>query len=254
MSINIIIFGSNSELAKGIIQKLIGKYNLVLVSRNHKSQIENKNSENNSITNIKVNSYLLKDLEKIKHKFKTKRKFKKIIILNFVGGFNQVKKFNLNKLSMWNEDFNLNFYTSINIIKFINNYFNKSYLYINISGGGTEIPLNGLSAYGISKLAINKLIEYQSVEDKNNYYCSIMPSYYKSSLFTQLKRKKIISIENYQKIDFDKNLSDLFNLITLIISKEEFDSINGKTFSSKYDFQKIFKNKLKNKFTYLIKK
>ena len=138
MSINIIIFGSNSELAKGIIQKLIGKYNLVLVSRNHKSQIENTNSENNSITNIKVNSYLLKDLEKIKHKFKPKRKFKKIIILNFVGGFNQVKKFNLNKLSMWNEDFNLNFYTSINIIKFINNYFNKSYLYINISGGGTE--------------------------------------------------------------------------------------------------------------------
>ena len=192
MSINIIIFGSNSELAKGIIQKLIGKYNLVLVSRNHKSQIENTNSENNSITNIKVNSYLLKDLEKIKHKFKTKRKFKKIIILNFVGGFNQVKKFNLNKLSMWNEDFNLNFYTSINIIKFINNYFNKSYLYINISGGGTEIPLNGLSAYGISKLAINKLIEYQSVEDKNNYYCSIMPSYYKSSLFNQLKEKNYI--------------------------------------------------------------
>ena len=63
-------------------------------------------------------------------------------------------------------------------------------------------------------------------------------------MFNQLK-EKIISIENYKKIDFDKNLNDLFNLITLVISKEEFDSINGKTFSSKYDFQKYLKINLK---------
>ena len=148
MKKSIIISGSNSELAKGVADKLKKKYDLIFLYHSKKNRVEKlkgtitiKHSLNDDVIDL---------YEKIKNKSKN---IHGIIHFNGVHNFKTLKSVNRND---FNDIFEINCLTFIKLVK-LSYYLDNIQSILSISSVSSKTGNKGISLYSSSK-ALTKAI------------------------------------------------------------------------------------------------
>lgn len=155
MKKSIIISGSNSELAAEVSNKLKSKYDLIFLYHSKKPKFE----------------YQIK-CKKIKHSFNddivntSKKIKKKSLNVHGIIHFNGIHRFKTLKLTSkedFNETFEINCLTFVNLIK-LSYYLESIQSIISISSVSSKMGNKGISLYSSSKAALNNLVKSAALE------------------------------------------------------------------------------------------
>jgi len=190
-------------------------------------------------------------------------KFKKIslnwkIFISCVGTLDPIRKFFDNNIDEIKKNFNINFFSNIELLgKIISLKKNKSHIFF-FSGSGSNVPSNELSSYCLSKLMLIKSAELISEEYSDLYCTTIEPGFVNTKNHKNLIAKKHKYKNAYSKysklknknMDNEKSYENIYSLIKACINNPAL--ANGRNFSSKYDnwdnnFSKFYSKLKKNK-------
>ena len=156
MKKSIIISGSNSELAKGVANKLKKKYDLIFL--NHSKQNKTKKKFENI---IKIKHSLEDNIDDLYKKIKNKSKnVHGIIHFNGIHNFKTLKSINKND---FNTIFEINCLTFVKLVK-LSYHLDKIQSILSISSVSSKTGNKGISLYSSSKAALNMAVKCLSVE------------------------------------------------------------------------------------------
>lgn len=237
MKKNILIVGGSGKLATFLINNLIEKNNLIILSRKKKIFLHK--------TNKKFHFYKCeleneKKLSRIISKIKIR--FKKIDILIFVSAIHgKIASFDKISLKEYKKIFQINFFSFLKIIQTLleNLKRGKNGSVIVFSGGGVTFQRPLFSGYSCSKISLVKFIETISSELKKYSINvnAIAPGVIDSRLFRESQK-----FETNENVIFGKK-SKILNLIKFLVQKKN-KKITGKLLSAQWD--DIKKMKLTN--------
>jgi NAD(P)-dependent dehydrogenase (short-subunit alcohol dehydrogenase family) len=182
---------------------------------------------------------------------KTKKIFGKIdILINNAGIIGSIDKFLDIDLDKWQEVISVNFIGSALMIKrFLPDMLEQKFgRIIQLSGGGATTPLQGMSAYASSKVAIVRLIETLSNEyvDSGVEFNSVAPGMLKTRLLDEMlaagpekigkglfKKTKDRSLEL-------KDSTEMACKLVLFLCSDDSRGISGKLISAEWDNWQIW--------------
>ena len=232
----IIIIGITSDIGRDLADKfykenykIVGTYNS---SKNLKLLPKNKYN----LLKIDMKNIKKKDILEFK---KISTNWKKFI--SCVGTLDPIGKFFDNKIEEIKKNFNINFFSNIELLgKIISLKKDKSHIFF-FSGSGSNGPSNGLSSYCLSKLMLIKSAELISEEYSDLYCTTIGPGFVNTKIHKNLIAKKHKCKNAYSKylklknknIDNKKSYENIYSLIKTCINNPALT--RGRNFSSKYD-------------------
>ena len=202
------------------------------------------NSEKN-LKLLPMNKYKLLKINMLKINKRDVLKFKKMsknwkVFISCVGTLNPIGKFFENKINIIKDNFNINFFSNIELLSSIVDSRNKSRHVFFFSGSGSNGPSNDLSSYCLSKLILIKSAELISEEYKGINCTTIGPGFINTKFHKELilsKEKAKNAYKKYLSLKNDKTDNDahakIYSLINTCIKNPLIS--NGRNFSSKYD-------------------
>ena len=214
------------------------------------------NSEKN-LKFLPVNKYKLLKINMLKINNRDILQFKKVtknwkIFISCTGTLNPIGKFFENKIKKIKDNFNINFFSNIELLSSIVCSRKKSSHIFFFSGSGSNGPSNDLSSYCLSKLMLIKSAELISEEYKGINCTTIGPGFINTKIHKELIISKERAKKAYKKYLNLKNMetdnnehAKLYSLIKTCIKNPQIS--NGRNFSSKYDDWKNNFFKLKTK-------
>ena len=250
MKKKIIIIGISSDIGKALALKfyddgyeIIGTYrtkkNINLLPKNKFKLIKFDIHGANRVS--------LKNLMKASKGWK--------VFISCTGTLNPIGKLFSQDIYKVKSNFNINFFSNLEILKEIFLLRKKNSHIFFFSGSGSNGPANDLSFYSLSKLLLIKISELISEEYRDLRSTTIGPGFINTKIHQELvakKRKAATAYKKYLKLKKkkqkdEKSHDNLYNLIKTCIKNPEIS--NGRNFSSKYDdWQNNFKKyKLKIK-------
>lgn len=224
MKKSIIISGSNSELAKGVADKLKKKYNLIFLNHSKKNKNEKK------LENIiKIKHSLEDSVDYLYKKIKNKSKnVHAIIHFNGVHKFKTLKSINRND---FNDIFEINCLTFIKLVK-LSYHLDKIQTILSISSVSSKTGNKGISLYSSSKAALNNLIKSASLElaGKNIRVNNIILGHIESGMGKKtqdyLNEQQLKNLKNRHPLGFGK-ADDLFYTLDFLLDSKKSRWITG---------------------------
>ena len=223
MKKSIIISGSNSELAKGVADKLKKKYDLIFLYHSKKNRVEKlkgtitiKHSLNDDVIDL---------YEKIKNKSKN---IHGIIHFNGVHNFKTLKSVNRND---FNDIFEINCLTFIKLVK-LSYYLDNIQSILSISSVSSKTGNKGISLYSSSKAALNNLIKSASLElsGKNIRVNNIILGHIERGMGKKtqdyLNERQLQDLKNSHPLGFGK-VDDLFYVLDFLLNTKKSRWITG---------------------------
>jgi NAD(P)-dependent dehydrogenase (short-subunit alcohol dehydrogenase family) len=177
------------------------------------------------------------------------------ILINNAGVIGTIDKFLTSDPKKWQEVININFIGSALMIqRFLPDMLEQKFgKIIQLSGGGATSPLQGMSAYASSKVAIVRLIETLSEEYANSgvEFNSVAPGIMKTRLLNEMLNA---GSEKIGETLFNKtmNRNDEVNdstgkacRLVLFLCSDESKGISGKLISAEWDNWEIWPEHIK---------
>ena len=223
MKKSLIISGSNSEIAAGVVNKLIKKYQLIFIYHSKKPKI--KNLENA----IKIKHSIDDDINGLYKKIK--KKTKNIHGVIHFNGIQNFKTFKTISKEDFSETFEINCLTFIKLVK-LSLYFDNLYSILTISSVSSKMGNKGISLYSSSKAALNNLMKSASLElaGKNTRVNSIIMGHIEKGMGKKtqnyLNKEQIKNLENKHPLGFGK-VEDLFYLLEFLLDTKKSRWITG---------------------------
>jgi len=222
MKKTIIISGSNSELAKGVADKLKRKYDLIFLyhSKNRVGKLENTIFIKHSLDDEIIDLY-----KKIKNKSKN---IHGIIHFNGIHNFKTLKSINRNDFK---DVFEINCLTFVKLIK-LSYYLDKIQSILSISSVSSKTGNKGISLYSSSKAALNNLIKSASLElsGKNIRVNNIILGHIEKGMGKKtehyLNEKQLQELRNSHPLGFGK-VEDLFYTLDFLLDSKKSRWITG---------------------------
>ena len=223
MKKTLIISGSNSELASGVINNLLKKYQIILIYHSETPKFYNSSN----ITKIR---HSIKDEVADLYK-KVKKKTKNIhgiIHFNGVHNFKTLKSLNRKDFST---TFEINCLTFIKLIK-LSYYFDKIKSILTISSVSSKMGNKGISLYSSSKAALNNLIKSASLElaGKNVRVNNIILGHIERGMGKKtqnyLTKEQLENLRNRHPLGFGK-VEDLFYALDFLLDSKKSRWITG---------------------------
>lgn len=223
MKKSIIISGSNSELADGISDKLLKKYQLIFLYHSKKKKIRKQRN----LIHIKhsINDDISELYKKIEKKYKN---IHGIIHFNGVHNFKTLKSVDLKD---FNKTFEINCLTFIKLIK-LSYYFQNIKSILTISSVSSKSGNKGISLYSSSKAALNNLMRSASLElaGKNVRVNSVILGHIEKGMgkITQnyLNKEQLKNLENNHPLGFGK-VEDLYFVLDFLLDVKKSRWITG---------------------------
>ncbi len=255
---NLILTGSTSGLGSEIFNQLIDqKYNLILISKNKKKLIKQKNIKNKINSTIHIYHCDLSNINSVKKIInRILKKFRYIdVLINNAGIWGPIGKFDKISWDKWINAINLNLLSSAFLIKSVlpGMKRRKKGKIIQLSGGGATKAMPNFSSYSVSKTGIVRFIETVARENKkfNIKINSLAPGAMNTNMLEfALKAGKKKVGKNYknlikQKKDGGAGFNRALELIMFLLNDNK---INGRLISAIWDKyeSKNFQKKLKN--------
>lgn len=220
---SIIISGSNSELASGVICKLKKKYDLILLYHAKQPKI-------NLIGGITKIKHSLKDeVDDLYKKIKNKSKnIHGIIHFNAIHNFKILKSINRN---VFNNIFEINCLTFIKLVK-LSHYFENIQSILAISSVSSKTGNKGISLYSSSKAALNNLIKCASLElaTRNIRVNNIILGHIEKGMGKEtqnyLNDEQLKYLRNSHPLGFGK-VEDLFYALDFLLDSKKSRWITG---------------------------
>jgi NAD(P)-dependent dehydrogenase (short-subunit alcohol dehydrogenase family) len=220
---SIIISGSNSELATGVIFKLKKKYDLIFLYHAKQPKI-------NRIGNIiKIKHSLEDEVDDLHKKIKNKSKnVHGIIHFNAIHNFKTLKSINRND---FNDIFEINCLTFIKLVK-LSYYFENIESILAISSVSSKTGNKGISLYSSSKAALNNLIKSASLElaGKNIRVNNIILGHIEKGMGKKtqnyLNEEQLKYLRNSHPLGFGK-VEDLFYALDFLLDSKKSRWITG---------------------------
>ena len=167
------------------------------------------------------------------------------ILINNAGVIGPSEKFLESNIDEWKKTFDINFFGSVLMIKkflpdMIENGFGKI---IQLSGGGATQPLQGMTSYASSKVAIVRFLETISKEyfSSGVEFNSVAPGMLKTRLLQQMIEagpdiigQKLFTASTKTANEPPSNISLACKLI-LFLCSDESRGISGKLISAQWD-------------------
>ena len=232
----IIILGISSDIGKFLANEFVKEGFDVIGTYNNPKHIKNISKKNIKLIRININKLSTKSITKLKYYSK-----KWDILISCFGSIKQLGKYFENSLKDVRKNFDINFFSNIEIIKSILiERKKKSHIFF-FSGSGSNGPSNEMSAYCLSKILLIKSAELISAEYADINCTTIGPGFIDTKIHNELLVKKKKFTTAYKKYLFLKNkknnklndLQNIFDLIKTCIKNPAFS--RGRNFSSKYD-------------------
>lgn len=263
---NLILTGSTSGLGSEIFNQLLNqKYNLILISKNKKKLIKQKNIKDKINSKIHVYHCDLSNINSVKKVMnKILKKFKYIdVLINNAGIWGPIGKFHNIDWNKWIEAININLLSSAYLIKSVlpGMRKRKKGKIIQLSGGGATKSMPNFSSYSVSKTGIVRFVETVARENKkfNIKINSLAPGAMNTNMLEiALKAGKKKVGENYKNLIRQKKNggAGFKKAIKLIIFLLNDNKINGRLISAIWDKYegKNFQKKLKNKYNFTLER
>ena len=217
MKKTLIISGSNSELASGVIKNLLKKYQIILIYHSKKPKF------NDSSNLTKIRHSLKDEVDDLFKKIKRKTKeIHGIIHFNGVHNFKTLKSLNKKDFS---NTFEINCLTFIKLIK-LSYYFDKIQSILTISSVSSKMGNKGISLYSSSKAALNNLIKSASLElaGRNVRVNNIVLGHIDKGLGKKtqnyLTREQLENLRNRHPLGFGK-VEDLFYALDFLLDSKK---------------------------------
>lgn len=249
MKNKVVIIGISSDIGQFLADKffkenyeIVGTYNskksLKFISKYKVIKLDMKKIKKNDVVNLK----------KISKNWK--------IFISCVGSLKPIGKIFDNNISKIKENFNINFFSNLEVLKnIINLAKNNGHIFF-FSGSGSNGPSPELSSYCLSKILLIKTSELISEEYPKISCTTIGPGFINTKIHRdlisrkkkyKLAYKKYVDLKNKSKSKSMKVYNDIHSLIDTCIRNPSIS--NGRNFSSKYDDWKnnFSKNYLKLK-------
>jgi short-subunit dehydrogenase len=236
MKNKIIILGITSDIGKELAKMFYEDNYEVVGTYNSSKNLGLLTKKNIKLLKIDMNNINNKDIIKLK---KLSNNWK--IFISCVGTISPIGKFFDNKIEKIKENFNINFFSNLEILKKIIVQRNKKSHLFFFSGSGSNGPSNELSAYCLSKLLLIKSAELISAEYPNLNCTTIGPGFIDTKIHKELISKKVkfkkaygkyLSLKN-REIDNNNPYKNIYSLIKKCIKYPII--AKGRNFSSKYD-------------------
>ena len=246
MKRKIIILGISSDIGKKLALQFYKKGFEVIGTYNSKKNIKKKEYQNYNLVNINALNLSKKGLSDLKKKSKGWD-----IVISCFGIIEPIGKIFDLDIKKIKKNFEINFFSNLEILKIILEARNKKSNIFLFSGSGSNGPAAGLSSYTLSKLLLIKLSELISDEYKDINCVTIGPGYIDTKIHQQLIKNKNKAKDFYKKylsLKLHNNNVDPYQHIhDLILKCIKYPKLSrGRNFSSKYD-------KWKNNFSRLKK-
>ena len=223
MKKTLIISGSNSELAIGVINNLLKKYEIVLIYHSKKPKFHN------SLNITKIKHSIKDEVEDLYKKVKKKTKnIHGIIHFNGVHNFKTLKSLNKEDFS---NTYEINCLTFIKLVK-LSYFFNKIKSILTISSVSSKMGNKGISLYSSSKAALNNLVKSASLElaAKNIRVNNIILGHIERGMGKKtqnyLTREQLTSLKNRHPLGFGK-VEDLFYALDFLLDTKKSRWITG---------------------------
>ena len=223
MKKTLIISGSNSELAIGVINNLLKKYEIILIYHSKKPKFDN------SLNITKIKHSIKDEVEDLYKKVKKKTKnIHGIIHFNGIHNFQTLKSVNKQDFS---NTFEINCLTFIKLVK-LSYFFNKIKSILTISSASSKMGNKGISLYSSSKAALNNLVKSASLElaGKNIRVNNIILGHIERGMGKKtqnyLTREQLISLKNRHPLGFGK-VEDLFYALDFLLDTKKSRWITG---------------------------
>ncbi len=253
---NILITGGTQGLGLSLATELIKRQANLLVCARSKESIDSAQANFNLIKQSEQKIYtsvtdISNSIEIDELYVKAKSMFGQIdILINNAGVIGDIDKFLETDLEKWKEVININFIGSALMIqKFLPDMLEQKFgKIIQLSGGGATAPLQGMSAYASSKVAIVRLIETLSKEYANSgveFNC-VAPGMMKTRLLKEMFKAgpKKIGDELFNKTanKSDEIIDSTVKACKLILflCSEKSQGISGKLISAEWDNWEIW--------------
>lgn len=246
MKRKIVILGISSGIGKSLALQFYKKGFEVIGTYNSKKNLNKVEYQNYNLININALNLKKKGLSELKKK---SRRWD--ILISCFGIIEPVGKIFDLDIKKIKKNFEINFFSNLEILKIILETRNKKSNIFLFSGSGSNGPAAGLSSYTLSKLLLIKLSELISDEYKDINCVTIGPGYIDTKIHQQLiknKKKAKKAYKKYLSLKQYNDKSDPFkNIYDLILKCIKYPKLTrGRNFSSKYD-------KWKNNFSQLKK-
>ena len=223
MKKTLIISGSNSELAIGVINNLLKKYEIILIYHSKKPKFDN------SLNITKIKHSIKDEVEDLYKKVKKKTKnVHGIIHFNGIHNFKTLKSSNKEDFS---NTFEINCLTFIKLVK-LSYFFNKIKSILTISSVSSKMGNKGISLYSSSKAALNNLVKSASLElagkkiRVNNIILGHIERGMGKKTQNYLTREQLISLKNRHPLGFGK-VEDLFYALDFLLDTKKSRWITG---------------------------
>ena len=223
MKKTLIISGSNSELAIGVINNLLKKYEIILIYHSKKPKFDN------SLNITKIKHSIKDEVEDLYKKVKKKTKnVHGIIHFNGIHNFKTLKSSNKEDFS---NTFEINCLTFIKLVK-LSYFFNKIKSILTISSASSKMGNKGISLYSSSKAALNNLVKSASLElagkkiRVNNIILGHIERGMGKKTQNYLTREQLISLKNRHPLGFGK-VEDLFYALDFLLDTKKSRWITG---------------------------
>jgi NAD(P)-dependent dehydrogenase (short-subunit alcohol dehydrogenase family) len=249
--INVLLTGGNQGLGETLAKELVkSQANLIICARTKSSiDLVKKNLDllkhkNQKLYGVVTDISNSKDVEDLYNKAKSELGNIDILINN-AAVIEPPNKFLECDFTEWKKSFDINFFGSVLMIKkflqdMVKNGFGKV---IQLSGGGAASPLEGMTSYASSKVAIVRFLESISKEylDSGVDFNSVAPGMMRTRLLQQMvdAGPDVIGPALHDKSkDLVNSASDSSLLackLILFLCSERSRGISGKLISAQWD-------------------
>jgi NAD(P)-dependent dehydrogenase (short-subunit alcohol dehydrogenase family) len=230
----IFLSGSTSGIGKAILQHFVDKGDTLIICSRKAVEYKNKKYKNNSkVYAYNVNFFDIQSIRFLMHK--VKKNFKKIdVIINNAGGVKKNTTFLTANYEDYLNNFNLNFFSHVLIIKHLYKLMSKSKIkqIINISSITGKRPGYLNPGYSAAKASLNNFTKYLAnfFANKNILVNTISPGVIDTDGFkrnlTKLSIEKNVNFKTILRIEKNKiplkrlgQPSDILNLVKFLVYK-----------------------------------
>lgn len=232
----IIILGISSDIGNYLAKEFVNEDFDVVGTYNNANNVKKLSKKNIKLIKININNLSKNAINNLKFNSKNWD-----IVISCFGSIKPLGKYFENSVKDIKKNFDINFFSNIELIKNIMSERKKKSHIFFFSGSGSNGPSNELSAYCLSKLLLIKSAELISEEYPDINCTTIGPGFINTKIHNELLTKKNKFNKAYKKYLFLKNkknnklkdLQNIFDLIKTCIKNPKFS--RGRNFSSKYD-------------------